>query len=61
MKEIAVAIQTEDFCPDGCPEISPFKTRDDRLICLNSDRCKVLWKMLREQAAVPPERTEAGA
>lgn len=48
MKEILVPIQVEGFCPDGCLEISPIKNRDNRLICINSDRCKNLWKMLKK-------------
>lgn len=67
MKEIFVPIQAENFCPDGCVEISPIKTRDERLFCINRDRCKALWKNLKNaekragQAAAPTEGTEAGA
>ena len=56
MKKISIACEVEDFCPEDCTSINPYRwARDDTIRCLNVDSCRNLYKALQRTVEIHRE------
>lgn len=56
MKKISIACEAEDFCPEDCTAINPYRwARDNTIRCLNLESCRNLHKALLRTAEIHRE------